>query len=202
MTALDVVLLTADLVLGWGDMFGSQWGIFSGGGAVVEADTVVDLTYKQDWVIADYPLEGGQFENYDKVATPYDVRIRFVAGGSESNRSSLLSSVAYIAGDFEFYDVVTPEAVYVNCNVRHYDYHRSSTAGLGLLTVDVWLQEIRVNVISGSGGGFGGASAPSGADQINGGAVQAAPATSAQSAAATGSPPAGVSFSNQGWAPQ
>ena len=133
-------LLTADLVFGFGTNPGPVWGVFGPNGSpVISADTVLSLDYKQEWVIADYPLEQGAFETYDKVATPFEARVRFVSGGSEANRSMLLSSIAAIAGDRNLYDVVTPEAIYPSCNIQHYDYRRTSTNGVGLIAVDVRL---------------------------------------------------------------
>ena len=121
------------------------WGIFTRAGTpVIVADTVHNLDYKQEWAISDFPLERGAFETYDKVARPYDARVRFLAGGSDSNRATLLSSIEAIAGDYNLYDVVTPEVVYLNCNVQHYDYRRTTENGVGILSVDVWLLEIRV----------------------------------------------------------
>ena len=76
---------------------GSQWGVFSGGAPVITADTVTSLDYKQEWAISDFPVERGAFESYDKVALPYDARVRFAAGGSAANREALLGSIAAVA---------------------------------------------------------------------------------------------------------
>jgi hypothetical protein len=176
-SSLPYALMTNDLVSWVGIYPGPRWGIFRGGAAVVSADTVVSLDYKQEWVIADYPLERGAFETYDKVAMPYDARVRFVAGGSDSNKAALLASVAAIAGDYNLYDVVTPERTYTSCNVRHYDYHRTATKGLGMITIDVWLLQVRVA----NGNVANSTMSPSGATQVNGGSVQAVAPTSTQS---------------------
>lgn len=199
--AVGLATLAADTIMGLGGLFGQQWGIFLFGFPIVLADTVVDLSFKREWIISDYPLEQGAFETYDKVAVPFDIRVRFVAGGSDINKTLLLTSIAAIAGDMNLYDVATPNAVYRNCNVRHYDYSRSSTKGLGLLTVDVWLQEIRQNFGSFTGGG---SADPSGADASAGGSVQAPTATPAEaSAAAPGPSPApSGSSSGMGWSIQ
>jgi len=187
-TALSVAqFLTGDLIFGLGAFTGARWGVFLNGRSVISADTVLSVDYKQEWVIADYPLERGAFETYDKVATPYDARVRFISGGSEQNRQALLNSVAAIAGDRNLYDVVTPEAIYLSCNVRHYDYKRSSTQGLGTITVDLWLQQVRVTV----GAPSNNTASPSGASQDNGGSVQATDATTAQETTAQDTPGSG-----------
>ena len=164
-----------------------KWGIYPKGFPVpvVVCDTVVDLSYKQDWVIADYPIEQGGFVSYDKVATPFEARVRFVAGGSIANiqQQAMLTSIANIAGDTSLYDVVTPVATYSSCNVRHYDYHRSVTNGLGVLSVDVWLSQVRI-APSATLGGWVTTVEPSGASPTTPGTVQTTPATPAQGTAA------------------
>src|SRR5574337_335631 len=183
--ALSVVqFLTGDLVFGLGAFPGPRWGVFRNGSPVVTADTVLSVDYKQEWVIADYPLEQGAFETYDKVATPFDVRVRFISGGSEANRAALLNSVAAIAGDRNLYDVVTPEAVYTSCNIRHCDYRRSSNNGIGAISIDLWLQQVRVTV----GAPMNNTASPAGASQDNSGSVWAAPATTAEQGAAQDTP--------------
>ncbi len=147
--------------------FSAQWGIYLGGAPVVLADSVVSFGYKQDWTVADYPVEEGAFESYDKVETPFGVRVRFASGGSTANRQELLDSIAAIADDLNLYDVVTPEAVYTSCNITHYDYHRDSKSGVGLLIVDVWLIEVRVTASA----SFANTKSPTAAGTTNGGVV-------------------------------
>jgi hypothetical protein len=170
-----IELLSADTISINGP---SQWGIFSDGTAVVTADSVADFTFKKEFALSDYLVEEGAFETYDKVMIPFDCRIRFAAGGSSSNRQALLDSIDAISGDLNLYDAVTPEATYTSCNVTHYDYRRTSTNGVGLIIVDVWLLQVRV--VSGSGTGTGNTAQPSGADAQNDGTVQTTEPTSTQ----------------------
>lgn len=168
---------------------GTQWGIFRQGRPVVTCDNVAAFDHKADWAISDYPVEGGQFESYNKVTIPYDVRLVFTAGGSEANRTALLNSLRRIVGDLNFYDAVSPEAVYTPVNLVHLDYRRTAQNGLGLLVVSVWCRQVRQVASSQTGaaggadasgtntpsatGGVGDPASPSGAGQANGGAVQA-----------------------------
>ena len=172
-----LTLLTNDLI---GEIAppGAQWGIFSGGGLVIAADTVTSLDYKQEWAISDFPVEEGAFESYDKVALPFDARVRFASGGSAANREALLASIASIAGTTEVFDVVTPEAVYISATVSHYNYTRTARRGLGLLSVDVWLLQIIQNGNTGQN-----TAQPDGASQVNGGPVQTTIPTASQGSA-------------------
>jgi hypothetical protein len=155
-----------------------QWGIFFGGVPIIIADNVVEVQYRQQWSISDFPVEQGAFASYDKVQVPYDARLRFTAGGSLANREAMLASIAAVAADTNLYDVVTPEAVYLSCNFTHYDYSRRSNEGLGLLSVDIWLIEVREAVSA----AMSNTQDPSSASQTNGGTVQTVPATGPQTA--------------------
>src|SRR5689334_14305778 len=100
-------LLTADGVDT--GQFSKRWGVFKNGQPVVSFDSFIGIDYRQGWTIADFPLEQGAFESYDKVALPFDVRVKFAAGGTLQNREQCLQSVQAIAKTLELYDVVTPE---------------------------------------------------------------------------------------------
>lgn len=157
----------ASAILGLG---APQWGIFSSSGSpVVLADNVLTMEYRQDWSIADFPIEQGGFESYDKVNNPFMARIRFGCGGSVERRQAFLNSISNIAGDLKLYNVVTPEQVYLNVNIARYDYKRSADSGLGLMQVEVHLLEIRQNTAT----AFSATKSPSGASPTNNGTVQA-----------------------------
>ena len=135
-------LLSADTVDG--GQFSKRWGVFRGGAPVITFDAFIGIDFRRSWTIADFPLEQGAFESYDKVALPFDVRVKFSAGGSLQNREAMLASVDAISKTLDLYDVVTPEVVYTSVNVQHYDYRRTATNGNGLLTVELWLLEVRI----------------------------------------------------------
>lgn len=122
----------------------NRWGIYRNGVSVIEFETVLSTDYRADWAIADFPLEGGKFESYDKVDLPFNARVRFGSGGTEEKRRALINSVRAIAGDLQFYQVNTPDDVYASCSVQHFDYRRTATNGAGMIMIEVWLQEIRV----------------------------------------------------------
>ena len=151
---MAIALLTADTYVGSANS--PQWGIFQNGIPVVTADNVVSQEFKSEFILADFPVEGGSFESYDKVYIPYDVRFRFSAGGSQANRTALLQSIAAIAGNLQLYDAVSPD-----------DYRRTSEHGVGLIIVDVWLSEVRP-----AGGNSTDTASPTSAPPINNGTVQ------------------------------
>lgn len=178
--SVNIPFLTSDAATIFRGVGRSQpWGIYLGGVPVVLADNVVSMDYRQSWVVSDFPVEKGAFASYNKVQTPFDARFRFTAGGSESNREGLLSSIAAIAGTIQLFTIVTPEAIYPNANITSYNYSRTSQNGLGLMIVDVITQEIRQV----SGPSYTSvASAPS-APYNNNGTTQSVDATTAQTSA-------------------
>jgi hypothetical protein len=145
----DVVLLTADAIL-IGPSGTAQWGIFLNGEAVVLADNVVSLEFKQDFSIANYPVEQGAFASYNKVQHPFQAKLRFSTGGSVSDRQAFLDSIAAIIGDTNLYTVMFPEGTYPNVNLTHQGYDRTADKA-GLISVDVWCEEVRPSSTSQSG---------------------------------------------------
>jgi hypothetical protein len=120
-----------------------QWGVFLDGVPVIEADSTVDFEFKQDFPISTYPVEQGGFQSYDKVQLPAEIRVRYAAGGTEANRQSFLVSIDSNINTTTLYDVVTPEAVYLSYCFTHRDFARRAKNGVGLIIVDLWLEEIR-----------------------------------------------------------
>jgi hypothetical protein len=161
----QATLMVAD---GFISSFGAeQWGLYLNGVPIIIADNVVSLEYRQDWRLSTYPQEQGAFATYNKVATPFEAKLRFSTGGSKSDRQNFIDSIAAVAGDTNLYDVVTPEAVYPSCNIVHYDYKRAAESA-GLIAVDVWVEQV---VIAGAAT-FSNTKNPSNAAQTQNGLVQ------------------------------
>jgi hypothetical protein len=173
-------LLTQDAIGIFAGVGLSQpWGIYLGGAPVVLADNVVSFDFRKQWAISDYSVEQGGFASYNKVFIPFDGRFRFTAGGSDANRQEFLDSIDAIAGDLNLYTIVTPIAIYPSVNITHYDYGQTATNGVGLLSVDVWTEEVRETGTA----AMSNTVSPTAASQTNGGTVQPVAPTSAQSAA-------------------
>lgn len=168
--------LFSDVLGGFGNVVTPQWGIFKDGDPIVIAESVQRVEYRQDWDLVEYPLEQGAFESYNKVNTPFSAKVRFATGGNESDRQLLLQSIENIAGDLNLYDVVTPERIYTSTNINHYDYSRTSANGLGLLQIDVWVSEVRLNATA----QFSNTQSDSSTSTVNDGTVQTGTPTSLQ----------------------
>lgn len=184
-----VTLLTADFFGGSFGLGRPQWGLYKDGAPVIIADSVVSFDYKQGWTVADYPIEAAAgsnqasgFESYDKVASPFEVKMRFAAGGTEDARAALLASVEAIAGTLDVFDAVEPEKIYQNVTIAHYDYRRGN-GNAGLIVIDLWCVEVRTAAApafsntgtTGTAFQNGNTKEPSGASPGNGGDVQSIP---------------------------
>lgn len=180
--ASGVVLLVADAV-GILNMLGApQWGLFLNGAPALVPDSVMSVEIKADWRLSDYQQEPNAFQSYNKVQTPYDARVTMTKGGS--GIGSFLLAVEAAVASLNLYDVVTPDRVYSSANLTHYDYRRTNTNGVSLLTVDLWLEEVRVTGTTTAPS----TQAPSGATPVNGGNVQTQTPTAAQQLAAGTAP--------------
>lgn len=173
----NLVLADAANILG---IFGPpQWGLFNDDGSLALApDSIISVDFKRDWKVPNYPQEEGAFETYNKVTMPFDARVRMTKGGTDAQRSAFLDAVDVAADSLNLYDVVMPDVTYQNANIVNYSYQRSATNGVGLLTVDLWLLEIRQTATA----TFSNTAAPSGADPVSNGSVQPVSAATTQAA--------------------
>jgi hypothetical protein len=148
----------------------SQWGIYTSAGALaLEPDSISAVGYDAEYRLADYPIEEGGFETYDKVALPFQNRVVMTKGGTLEQRRAFLKAIEELRGDLELYNVVTPEWTYLDVNIVRVGIDRSREQGAGLLTVEVQLQEIRQNATA----SFSQTRDPASADPVSNGSVQA-----------------------------
>lgn len=153
-----------------------QWGIFKDGKTVVTADGVSVMEYKKDFDLPTFPIEGGAFSNYNKVELPADISVKFIAGTSVAVRKALLDSIEAIQGTLDVYDVFMPEKNYTSYNVDHVDFRRALSGGLGIISAEVWLREIRITASV----TFTSTKTPAGAATKSNGQTQTKPPTTQQ----------------------
>lgn len=150
-------IVTGDLtsLLGTGDDIGAQadsassWGLFdSDGQAVITPDSFLGVEYRNSSRISNYPLEQGAFESYNKVANPFDLVVGMACGGDIAQRADFLATAKQLAQSMDLYTLVTPEEVFESVNIERYDYARKAHNGAGLIIINFYLTEIRVNTES------------------------------------------------------
>lgn len=146
---LDFVFPSADGVAPGDEPQSGPWGLYDQSGQlVISPDTFLGVEYRNSTRISNYPLEQGSFENYNKVNNPFDVVVGMACGGTVEQRADFLATARALAATLDLYSVVTPEEVLQSVNIERYDYKRSERNGVGLVTINLYLTEIRVNTQS------------------------------------------------------
>jgi len=160
-----------------------QWGIFdSTGNIVLVGDAVLNLDLLADSKIADYPIEDGGFQSYNKVAMPTEGRIAITKGGAYSDRQAFISAIHALRTGLTLYSLVMPESHQPNMNVLGVRYDRSNGNGNQLITAELHLREVR----TGAAAAFSNTVDPTSSAPQSTGSVQAQTPTTAQSAQMTG----------------
>lgn len=146
-----------------------QWGFYDDdGNALIPADTVVTFGGVKEHRVADYPVEDGGFESYNKVEVPGEIRVRYATGIDLSSRTDMIDAVSDACDGLDLYTAVMPERTYESVNLLKYDFHREINNGVGILIIDVVGQEIRNTATQ----QFTQTAQPSGQDAQSGGPVQ------------------------------
>jgi len=158
--AAGEVLVLADATSLTGAFAPKPWGIFTAQGQpALDGDSVTGVELKRDMQIPSYPVEQGGFASFNKVQIPYDARITYTVGGSDARRGAFLQAVEQMLQSLTLYTVTMPDFFYAAANVVHYDFARrggepQGAHGIGLLTVNIWLEEVRsvaTSALTGSG---------------------------------------------------
>lgn len=168
-----ISLLAGDILSTLLNLLRPRWGIYQFGLPIVPCDNCVSVDVRQDWNVADFPVEEGGFQNYDKVTNPFSVRVRLSTGTDAAKRTAMLQTIRELCDSLDLVDIVTPEEIYSDVNLVHFDYRRNAQFA-GLLVVDIWCQEVRQGATSSF------TKSASSADIQNGGTAQAASPTPAQ----------------------
>lgn len=168
--------LTGDQLLG-SESDEAKWGIYGADGfRALSPDSFYAFEFGKEYRISDFPVEGGTFESYDKVETPYLIRLEMTKGGTEFERSDFLAIVASLVDSTDTFEIVTPDEYYPNANLVRYDFRRTAINGVQLLTVNLVAQQVRAAAEA----QFTSSKSASGADPASNGPVQAVPVEGAQ----------------------
>lgn len=128
--------------------FGPKWQILDkSGNPIITPDSVLAIEYRGEQKVATHPVENGSFSSYNKVAIPFDLRIRVTCNGQgKHSRSDFLAKIQSMLNSTDLYSVSTPDVVYKSVNLEHFDYRRESRGGVSLITAEMWFTEIRQRV--------------------------------------------------------
>lgn len=169
----------------------SDWMIVDGktSAKIIVPDTVPRFEFRGDRRISDYPVEQGAFASYNKVATPYEIRMTMVCSGLNyaqgaisalglnlsqgfMQKSDFIDTLNYMLDTTDLFTIVTPDKAYENANLEHYDYKRETRDGATMLKIEAWFREVRVTASATySDGGPVNSDSPSAADPVSLGTV-------------------------------
>lgn len=135
------VLLTEDLLSAAFGRALNVWGVFFNGIPVLSYDSFARFGYRQDWKILSYPVEGGAFQNYDKVQLPAEIVIRLNTGGSTVARQAMLFTIDLQMSTIATYDIVTPEFIYTGYNFVSRSYDKEAESA-GMVSIDLHFGQI------------------------------------------------------------
>jgi hypothetical protein len=187
--AATVVQLTADapaVLTALGILSRPQWGLFTPTGQPAFAaassglasvltglltgpgQSTGDIEFRLDHRISTAPQEQGAFLSYNKVSTPFAGRVTYIVSGTQSQRTEFLGQVFALQNSLTLLTLVMPEFSYPSCTVTHHDFKRSARNGLTMISVDIWVEEVRITGTA----AFSNTATPSAAGTTSGGTVQ------------------------------
>lgn len=160
------------------------WGLYLNNAPAIVAESCVSMELRAEYVVADFQIESGAFNSYDKVWRPNIIRMRLAQGESDQARQTFLDSLEAIITDTQLYDAVTPEKTYTGVNVTRYEYRRTASEGTSLIVAELILTQILTGVTP----QYSNVRTPSAADPVSTGTVQTQGLSSQQQSAVNASP--------------
>lgn len=159
------------------------YAIFLRGVQVLVADSFISYEYQNDSKLPQYQQQSGAFATYNKVATPFDVRVVMTKTGEVADRTAFLIEIEAAAQSLNLYDVVTPEKTYSSVNIVKIAHRHTERNGATMMTVEIWFLEVRATAaaqFTQSSPPLTDTASASGADPKNVGVVQPAEVPPAQ----------------------
>ncbi len=119
------------------------WGVFDlNGNLVVDADSMMDFGWRQEYRISNYPIQRGAFASYNKVTLPFESSVVLSKGGSLSARTAFLQQIDAVAASLATYNIRTPEKTYSNVNVTRSELSRRGAANATIFDIELFFVQI------------------------------------------------------------
>lgn len=134
-----------------GKLFG-EWGILNGRGepftgyglSLISAlQSFNRMDYIKENNVPTFPVERGSFAAYNKVQLPATPVITLNLWGTRWDGQQFLNAIDDAANSTNLYTIITPEITYINYTIEKYNYTRSAPRGATLLSVTLYLKEVR-----------------------------------------------------------
>jgi hypothetical protein len=123
----------------------SQWQIYEAGTSdpAIMPDTIEVFGDAGDARVARYPLEQGAFANFNKVQEPKQMRLLLVCSGEAMSIGDFLQQLEVMRLSTDLNDIATPDILYENLTLTHYDTQRRASSGVTMIRADCRFEEIR-----------------------------------------------------------
>jgi hypothetical protein len=121
------------------------WGIFdSDNNQVVNPDSVLDFGWRQEIHVSKFPIQAGQFANYNRVFVPFESSVVLTKGGALADRTAFLQEIDAIAApnNINLYTIRTPEKSYQNVSVTRAELSRREAKAAYWFDVEVFFVQI------------------------------------------------------------
>lgn len=149
------------------NLFGLKYGIFKDGRAILEVDTITEISVSNQSQISDFPVERGSFSSYNKVALPSTYALDMLKTNSlvGSDKTDVINTlqellrpakISYLLSvpaesadnnDVQFVDVVTPDKTYTGVQLESYNVTENTDEGLKLIINCTFIEVRQVNDI-------------------------------------------------------
>jgi hypothetical protein len=127
---------------GWGIYYAVGSNAGNPGSLVFNVDSFSDLKYTGSSKVSDFPVEQGSFASYNKVVEPFKVNITLTANGTDKT-IPFLAQLEIEKSAANLYNIVTPAITYINATLESYDYSRTASNGVSMITAVLSFIEIR-----------------------------------------------------------
>lgn len=101
------------------------------------------VEYAKETRVSDFPIERGSFATYNKAEMASTPVVTLNFSGTEYERTKFLSAIDSACKSTDLYSIITPEVEYYNYSIERYAYRRTAQTGCSMLTVDIFLKEVR-----------------------------------------------------------
>jgi hypothetical protein len=127
-----------------GVSFSLSSGIKKTGGfePAIEPDSFHGIDFTNNFNVSTYPIENGGFASYNKIHTPFNLKVTVAVGGDDAKKEKFISTLDAMSNSIEYFGLITPAGTYKNLTVERYDYKRELKNGLGILVVAISFVQI------------------------------------------------------------
>jgi len=111
---------------------------------VIVPDNFSRMDYDQNWDVGTAPVAEGGFASFNKVSSPYTLKLRMTKGGTLKQRQEFVDKMEVIGASLDLYRIVTPERVYTGVNIFNCRVVREGASGAYFFAeVEISFLEIR-----------------------------------------------------------